>query len=139
MNDYPLMNLFLTMMWLFLWILWFFLLFRIITDIFRSDDMGGWSKALWTLFIIILPFLGVLIYVIVRGKSMGARDRASAAEAETQFRSYVRDAAASSSTPTDELTKLAALHQQGHLTDAEFAQQKARILGTPAAPAAPGL
>ena len=62
MNSYPLANAFWTMLWFFLWILWFFLLFRIILDIFRSKDLGGWGKAGWLIFVCILPFLGCLLY-----------------------------------------------------------------------------
>jgi hypothetical protein len=130
MENYPLLDLFWTMMWLFLWILWFFLLFRILTDIFRSRD-SGWIKALWTIFVIILPFLGVLVYLIARGDSMGERERAATLKAEDQFRSYVRDVATTSpTTPTDQLATLADLHKQGLLTEEEFAQQKARLLAT---------
>ncbi|MEV6212962.1 PLD nuclease N-terminal domain-containing protein, partial [Kitasatospora sp. NPDC051914] len=74
MDDYPLLNLFWTMLELFVFILWFFLLFKIITDIFRSDDMGGWGKAGWTIFVILLPLIGVLVYLIARGSSMAQRD-----------------------------------------------------------------
>jgi hypothetical protein len=126
-QNYPLLNLFWTMLWLFLWILWIFLLIRIISDIFRSDDLGGWGKAGWLIFIIILPFLGVFVYLIARGSSMQARDVKRAQAGEEAFRSYVQEAAAPSS-PADELTKLAALRDKGVLTDAEFAKQKAAIL-----------
>jgi hypothetical protein len=126
-QDYPALNLFWTMLWLFLWILWFFLLFRIISDVFRSEDLGGWGKAGWLLFIIILPFLGVLVYLIARGSSMQDRDVRRAQASEAAFRTYVQDAAGPS-TPADQLTKLAALRDQGLLSDAEFAKQKAAIL-----------
>jgi hypothetical protein len=76
----PLLNLFWTMFELFLWVLWFFLLFRIIVDIFRSDDLGGWGKTLWLIFVIVLPFLGVFVYLIARGSSMGERDARQAQE-----------------------------------------------------------
>lgn len=82
--DYPLMNVFWTMMMIFLWVLWFMLLFRVFGDIFRDDDLGGWGKAGWTVFVIILPFLGVFVYLIARGRGMGERDlrRARASEEE---------------------------------------------------------
>jgi ABC-type Fe3+ transport system permease subunit len=73
-QDYPLLNLFWTMLWLFLWILWIFLVIRIVMDVFRSDDLGGGAKALWTIFIIVLPFLGILVYLIARGSGMYARE-----------------------------------------------------------------
>ena len=86
-QDYPLLNLFWTMLELFLWVLWFFLLFRIIIDIFRSHDLGGWGKALWLIFVIVLPFLGVFVYLIARGSSMGERDARQAQEVDAATRS----------------------------------------------------
>lgn len=126
--DYPVLGLFWTMFWLFLWVMWFFLLFRIVGDIFRSHDIGGWGKALWILFVLVLPFLGVLIYLIVRGHSMNQRDAEDIRRGEEAFQSYVRDVAGSSSS-ADELAKLADLKERGVITEAEFDQQKARILG----------
>jgi Phospholipase_D-nuclease N-terminal len=72
-QDYPLLNLFWTMLLLFFWVLWFYLLFLVIADIFRSDDLGGWGKALWLIFVIVVPYLGVFVYLIARGTSMGER------------------------------------------------------------------
>jgi predicted permease len=76
--DYPLLSVFWSMLWLFLWIMWFVLLFRVVVDIFRDDDMSGWAKAGWLVFTILLPFLGVFVYVIARGKNMGRREVAQA-------------------------------------------------------------
>ena len=127
--DYPLLGAFWTLLWLFLWIVWIFILFRVIFDIFRSHDLGGWGKALWLIFVIILPFLGVFVYVIARGRGMAERDAQRAAESEQQFRSYVQQAAVSSGgTTADELTKLADLRDKGVITPAEFEAQKAKIL-----------
>ena len=72
--DYPLLGLFWTMLWVFLWVAWLFILFRVIVDIFRSHDMGGWGKALWVLFVVVVPFLGVFVYLIARGRQMTERD-----------------------------------------------------------------
>ena len=127
-QDYPLLNLFWTMLWLFLWVLWFFLLFRIIIDIFRSHDLGGWGKALWLIFIIVVPFLGVLVYLIARGSSMADRDARQAQQADAATRSYIQSAAGTSTSTAEELTKLAGLRDQGVITDAEFAAQKAKVL-----------
>jgi hypothetical protein len=129
--DYPLLNLFWTMLIFFLWIAWFFLLFRVLADIFRSRDMGGVAKALWIIFVIFLPFLGVLVYVIARGHSMTQRDIESAKAQEQAFQSYVRDVATSGSGggTADELAKLADLKARGVITDAEFEAQKAKLLG----------
>ena len=126
--DYPLLGVFWTMLWFFLWFAWLMLLFRVFADIFRSKDMNGWAKALWTIFVIFLPFLGVLIYVIVRGDSMTERDVASSRQSEEAFRSYIQDAAGSGGGTADELTKLADLKAKGVITDDEFAQQKAKLL-----------
>jgi ABC-type multidrug transport system fused ATPase/permease subunit len=127
-QDYPLLNLFWTMLWLFLWILWIFLLIRIILDIFRSDDLGGWGKALWVIFIIILPFLGVLVYLIARGSSMHRRDAREARATDEAMRDYIQSAAGTSTSTAEELGKLAALRDQGVLTQAEFDAQKAKLL-----------
>lgn len=130
--DYPLLDAFLTMMWFFLWVLWFMLLFRVIGDIFRDDKLSGWAKAGWTLFVCVLPYLGVLVYLIARGKGMGKRDVRQAQEQEQAFRSYVQQAAAEGPAPgankADELAKLAGLHDHGDITDAEYETAKAKVL-----------
>ncbi|MER6400878.1 SHOCT domain-containing protein [Kitasatospora sp. NPDC001603] len=94
MDNYPLLNIFWTMFELFLWILWFFLLFKIITDIFRSQDLSGWGRAGWLVLVILLPLIGVLVYVIARGTSMSKRDVAEARQNEAAFKAYIREAAA---------------------------------------------
>jgi hypothetical protein len=127
--NYPLLDAFWTMLWFFLWILWFFLLFRIILDIFRSKDLGGWGKAGWLIFVIILPFLGVFVYLIARGSKMAQRDVDDAQAADQAARSYIRDVAQDSS-PADQLAKLADLRERGVITDAEFQQSKAKVLST---------
>jgi hypothetical protein len=134
MTNYPLLDAFLTMMWFFLWILWIFLLIRIFMDIFRSDDLGGWGKAGWSIFIIILPFLGVLVYLIARGKGMAQRDNRDIQAANQAFDERVRQVAAangsSQGSTAEELSKLAELRSSGVLTDAEFNAQKAKILAS---------
>jgi Short C-terminal domain/Phospholipase_D-nuclease N-terminal len=125
--DYPLLGVFWTILWWFLLFAWILLLFRVLTDIFRSHDMGGWAKALWTIFVVIIPWLGVLVYLIARGGSMMDRDQKDAAAQDQAFRSYVQDVASSGGT-ADELAKLADLQARGVITDAEFAQQKAKLL-----------
>jgi type VI protein secretion system component VasK len=127
--DYPLMGVFLSMLWFFLWVIWIMLLFRVIGDVFRSHDMGGFAKALWLLLVIALPFFGVFVYLIARGHAMAQRDMNAAQAREQEFKAYVQQtASASPSGSADELAKLAELNQSGVLTDAEFAQQKAKIL-----------
>ncbi|GAA2759093.1 SHOCT domain-containing protein [Actinopolymorpha rutila] len=125
--DYPLLNAFLTMLWLFLWILWIFLLVKVITDIFRSHDLGGWGKAGWTLFVIVLPFLGVFVYLIAHGREMSEREMARAKDQEQAVQEYVRTTARVPS-QADELSKLAQLRDHGDISEAEFQQAKAKIL-----------
>lgn len=125
--HYPLLNLFWTLLMLFLWIIWFFLLFRIITDIFRSHDLSGPAKAAWTIFLIVFPFIAALIYLIVRGEGLARRDARQAKQAEEQMRDYLRNAVGTPST-ADELNKLAELRDRGVITPTEFEAQKARLL-----------
>ena len=129
----PLLDVFLAMMWFFLWVLWFFLLFRVIMDIFRSRDLGGWGKAGWLVFAIVLPFLGVLVYLIARGGKMHERDARQAQAQDEAFRAYARDAAHENGGTADELTKLAALHDHGTITDTDYERGKDKILSRPAA------
>jgi ABC-type multidrug transport system fused ATPase/permease subunit len=125
--TYPLADLFGTMLGLFIFIIWFWLLIVIFSDIFRSHDMGGGAKALWVIFVIILPFLGIFVYLIARGGKMHERAAAQAQQQQQAFDSYVKEAAGSSST-ADQLSKLATLKDQGTISQAEFDAQKAKIL-----------
>jgi type VI protein secretion system component VasK len=126
--DYPLLGVFWTMLWFFLFVIWLILLFRVIVDVFRSHDMGGFAKALWLIFVILVPFLGVLIYVIVRGHGMSQRDIEGMKAQQEAFDSYVRQTAGTTSS-ADELAKLADLRDRGVITDEEFQAQKAKALG----------
>jgi hypothetical protein len=126
--DYPILGVFWTMFIFFLWIAWIVLLFRVFGDIFRSRDMGGGAKALWSIFVILVPFLGVFIYVIARGNSMAERSVEAAQAQNEAFRSYVQDVAGNGDGTADELAKLAGLKDQGVISDAEFQQQKAKLL-----------
>lgn len=135
MSNYPLLNVFWTMLEFFLWVLWFFLLFKILTDLFRSHDLNGWAKAGWIILVILLPFLGVLLYVIIRGRSMSQRDVEQAQQNEAAFKQYVREAAVTPDTSAgaapshaDELRKLADLKASGALTDEEFQKAKDKLL-----------
>lgn len=128
----PLLNIFWTMLWFFVMVLWFFLLFRVIVDIFRSRDLSGWGKAGWTVFIVLLPFLGVFVYLIARGGKMAERDVEQAQAQEETFRAYVRQAASGGGT-ADQLAKLADLHGHGAITDTEYEKGKEQILHQPAA------
>ncbi|MQY11142.1 hypothetical protein SRB5_12560 [Streptomyces sp. RB5] len=128
-DDYSMLDLFLTMLWFFLWIMWLFLLFRVVMDIFRDHDLSGWGKAGWLIFCILLPYLGVLVYVIARGRGMGQRDIKQAKDNDAAFRAYVRDAAGTgSASHAEQLAKLADLRDRGAITEAEFQQAKVKIL-----------
>jgi hypothetical protein len=125
----PLLDLFWTMLWFFLFIAWIWLLISIVTDIFRSDDLSGWAKALWILFVIIVPWLGALIYLIARGGSMQERAMRDATERAKAQRQYIQEVASTSGTSSaEELTKLAQLRDSGVITADEFEAQKAKLL-----------
>lgn len=125
--DYPLLNTFWTIMEVFLWVIWIMLLFRVIGDIFRDDELSGWGKSGWSIFVILLPFLGVFVYLIARGRGMGGREQRRAQQNEEQFRSYVRQSAGAGS-QAEELSRLAELKNHGDITAAEFEQAKAKVL-----------
>ena len=126
--TYPLADLFGTMLGLFVFFIWFWLLIVVFSDIFRSKDLGGVAKMLWVLFVIILPFLGIFVYLIARGGKMHERAAAQAEQQQQAFDSYVKQAAGTGTSTADQLAKLADLKQQGVITDAEFETQKAKIL-----------
>ena len=125
--SYPLLGAFWTIIEIFLWVLWFWVLITVFIDIFRSHDLSGWGKALWFLFVLIIPLIGVLVYLIVRGGKMHERMVQQAQQQDDQFRDYVQDAAGSQS-PADQLAKLADLRDRGVITNEEFERQKAKIL-----------
>lgn len=125
--DFPVLSLFFSMIWFFIWIAWLFLVFRTVVDIFRSHDLGGFAKALWLLFVVLLPYLGVFVYVIARGRGMSEREVAKVQANEEQMRDYVRNVAGTHST-AEELTKLAELRDRGVIDEGEFQQQKAKLL-----------
>jgi Short C-terminal domain/Phospholipase_D-nuclease N-terminal len=124
---YPQQGLLWTMLEFFLFVIWIWILVAIFGDIFRSSDMSGWAKALWVIFVIVLPFLGILVYLIARGGKMQERSMKDADQQQEAFDSYVRDVAGTSS--VDQLAQLADLKEKGVLTDAEFEAQKAKLLG----------
>ena len=128
--QYPIFDFFLTMLYFFLFVIWIWLLIAVFVDIFRSHDLGGGAKALWAIFIIILPFLGVFVYLIARGGKMHERAAGEVAQQQKAFDEYVKQTAGSGTNATDQLAKLADLKSQGALTDAEFEAQKAKILAS---------
>jgi hypothetical protein len=130
-SSYPILDIFLTTLYFFLFIIWIWLLFMVFIDIFRSHDMGGWAKGLWVIFIIVMPYLGVLVYLIARGGKMHERAAQQAALQQKAFDQYVKQAAGTpGETSADQLHKLAGLKDQGILTDAEFEVEKAKVLAS---------
>ena len=128
-SSYPLLNVFWTMFEFFLWVIWIWILIMVFIDIFRSQDLSGWAKALWFLFVLFIPLIGVLVYLIARGGKMHERAEPQAEQQDAQFRSYVQEAAASSPSSTaDQLTKLAELRDRGVISNEEFDREKAKIL-----------
>jgi membrane protein implicated in regulation of membrane protease activity len=125
--SYPLLGAFWTIFEIFLWVIWIWILIYVFIDIFRSRDLSGWGKALWFLFVLFIPLIGVLVYLIVRGSSMQDRARQEAQQQDQEARRYIQEAAGAPST-ADQLTKLADLRDRGVITPAEFESQKAKIL-----------
>jgi hypothetical protein len=117
-----------SMLWFFLWFIWLWMLIVVFGDIFRSTDLSGWGKALWTIFVIVLPYLGVFVYLIARGHKMQERSMKVAAEQEAQLRDYVQTVASTSGGAADEIARLAELRDKGVLSEAEFQQAKAKAL-----------
>ena len=118
-----------TMFVFFAWILFFWMLFGVFGDLFGRHDISGWAKAGWTVFVIILPFLGIFVYLISQGKGMGERAQQRAQSQQTQMDDYVRSVASTGS-PTEEIAKGKELFDSGAISQAEFDQLKARALAT---------
>jgi cbb3-type cytochrome oxidase subunit 3 len=125
--SYPLLGVFWTILEIFLWVIWIWILIWVFIDIFRSHDLSGWGKALWFLFVLFIPLIGVLVYLIARGGKMQEHAAQQAQRDDQQFRAYVKDAAGPEST-ADQLAKLADLRDRGVISAAEFEREKAKIL-----------
>lgn len=119
---------FLSMLWFFLFIIWIWLLISVFTDIFRSHDMSGWAKAAWAIFIVVLPYLGVFIYLIARGHKMAEHAAMDARQRDEMFRGYVREAAGTPATEADQLAKLASLRADGAISDDEYRRLTAKVM-----------
>ena len=126
--DYSLGDALLTVLEIFLLVAWFWILITIIGDLFRDHQMSGWGKAGWVLVLILIPFLGSLIYLIARGEGMRERAVREQADARRHMDAYIRETAGGGSS-VDELHKLSELKARGDLSDAEFEQAKAKLLG----------
>jgi Short C-terminal domain/Phospholipase_D-nuclease N-terminal len=119
-------------LWFFLFFIWIWLLIVVFGDIFRSQDLSGWAKAIWCIFIILVPYLGVFVYLIARGGKMHEHAVQAAQAQDQAMRQYVRDVAATGggSSTADELARLADLREKGVISDAEFEQLKAKALSS---------
>jgi ABC-type multidrug transport system fused ATPase/permease subunit len=119
---------FLSMMYFFLFFIWIWLLIVVFGDIFRSHDLGGLAKALWVIFVIVVPYLGVFVYLIARGHKMSEHAMQAAQAQDAAQRSYIQNAAGAAPSTADELTRLADLKAQGVISDAEFEHAKAKAV-----------
>lgn len=117
-----------SILWFFLFFVWIMLIFNVFGDIIRSDDMGGLEKAIWAIFIIFLPYVGIFAYLIIRGGKMGQRQLEMARTREAAMQDYIRTAAGGGSSAADQLAKLADLHSAGKLSDAEYTAAKAKVV-----------
>ena len=125
--DYPFLSIMWTMLVFFAWVIWFWLLITVFADIFRRHDIGGGAKVLWMIFVIVLPFLGVFIYLIAESKGMAERNEARARQEQQQFDSYVQSAASTGGSAA-EIEKAKALLDSGAITQAEFEALKQKAL-----------
>jgi hypothetical protein len=126
--DYPFLDLIWTMLIFFLWVAWFWLLFAVWTDIFRRDDTTGWGKALWLIFTLVLPFLGVFIYLIAEHDGMTKRNVERARSQRAQFDDYVRETAGSGGGAAAEIERAKQLLDSGAITPAEYESLKQKAL-----------
>ena len=127
--SYPLLGAFWTIFEIFIWVLWIWILIWILIDIFRSRDLSGFAKALWLLFVVFIPIIGILVYLIVRGGSMHERAVQQAQQQDKEARAYIREAAGTESS-ADQLHKLADLRDRGVITPEEFEREKAKVLSS---------
>jgi hypothetical protein len=128
--DWQVGEVFLTFLWFAMFFIWIWLLIVVFGDIFRSHDLGGFAKFLWVVFIIFLPYLGVFVYLIARGRKMSEHAMEAAAAADAANKAYIRDAVGSSgSSAADQLHKLADLKDRGAIDEAEYQRLKAQVVG----------
>ena len=128
-SSYPLLNVFWTILEVFLWVIWIWILIWVFIDIFRSHDLSGWGKALWFLFVLFIPLIGVLVYLVARGGKMHERAVQQAQQQDAEARAYIQQTAASAPASTaDQLAKLADLRDRGVISADEFEREKAKVL-----------
>ena len=128
-SDYPFLDVVWTMVIFFVWIIWFWLLISILADIFRRHDDSGWTKTLWIIFVIVLPFLGVFIYLITQSKGMAERKLQDVKQSQQQFDDYVKSVGGGGGGAAAEIEKAKQLLDSGAITQAEFDALKAKALG----------
>ncbi|MCG3043169.1 SHOCT domain-containing protein [Streptomyces sp. S1A] len=135
--DYPVLGAFLTFLWFFLWVVWLILLFKVINDVFRDHELSGWGKASWLVFVVVLPYLGVLVYLVARGKGMSEREMRRAKTEREVFDAYIRETAGTGAgtggatagaAGVDQLARLSELKAKGDLTENEYQRAKEKIL-----------
>ena len=129
-SDFGTGQVFLELLYFFLFVIWIWLLIVVFSDIFRSQDLSGWAKALWVIFVIIVPYLGVFVYLIARGHKMSEHAVQAARAENAAFTQAVQQAAGTGNSAADELAKLAALKANGTIDDAEFQRLKAQIVSS---------
>jgi hypothetical protein len=117
-----------SMLWFFLFFIWIWILITVFADIFRSHDLSGWAKAIWVIFVIFLPYLGVFVYLIARGHKMSEHAMEAAKAQDDAAKQYIRDAAGTTKSPAEELNHLAELKAKGVIDDAEFEKLKAKVV-----------
>lgn len=128
--SYPLLNVFWTILEVFLWIVWFWILITVFIDIFRSRDLSGAAKAVWFLFVLLIPLIGVVVYLIVRGGEMHERTAQVVQARDAAYDGYLAENGTRSSSTADQLAKLADLHDRNVISDREFEQEKAKVLAS---------
>ena len=126
--NYPGLDIFWSIIEIILWVIWIWILIYVFIDIFRSRDLSGWAKALWFLFVLLIPLIGVLVYLIARGGSMHERSVHQAQQQDRELRAYGQEAAGTQPSTADQLAKLADLRDRGVITPEEFEREKAKII-----------
>jgi hypothetical protein len=125
--DYPFLEVFWSILIFFMWVIWIWILITVFMDLFRRHDIGGWAKAAWMVFVIVLPFLGVFIYIVTQGRQMTERRSAELQAASAQFDDHIRNVAATN-TPTEQIAKAKELLDSGAIDQAEFERLKQHAL-----------
>jgi hypothetical protein len=117
-----------SLLWFFMFFIWIWILITVFADIFRSHDLSGWAKAIWVIFVIFVPYLGVFVYLIARGHKMSEHAQEAAKAQDAAARQYIQEAAGTAASPADELHRLADLKDRGVIDDAEFQKLKAKVV-----------